>query len=159
MDAQDPIRIALSDPAFTHPAPERFGPALWATIHTIIRAYEPTPNGQLALRAFMAALGDLFPCARCAPHVQAAAKDIPTHSKAAALKWSIDFHNAVNARIGKPVLTYTQAVAAMVAAPASETQWSTLAKVLLPLLVAAVIVCIVMAILLGTSATHKQARL
>jgi hypothetical protein len=157
------IEAALANPAFVHQGPECFGPALWASIHTIIRAFQPTPAGQVALRAYMTALGELFPCARCAEHVRAAVKTMPTHSTAAALQWSVDFHNDVNARIGKPVLTYEQAVAAMSRCSGGysggngegdATQWTTLAKVLLPLLAVAVIGCIVLGALLSTKGSR-----
>jgi len=123
---------------------------MWATIHNIMRTY--TPDKQLALRAFMTSLADLFPCAKCAPHAQAAVKTMRVDSAASALQWSIDFHNSVNARIGKRVLSYSEALAAIkdnCTMGASPSQWSTLAKVLLPLFLAAVIACIVMGIMLG----------
>ena len=148
--AMDPIAAALADPAFTHPSPECFGPAMWATIHNIARTY--SPDKPLALRAFMTSLADLFPCAKCAPHFQAAVKSMPVDSTAAVLKWSIDFHNSVNARIGKPVRSYPETLAAIQNnCKAETTQWSTLAKVLLPLFLAAVIASIVMGIMLGTA--------
>lgn len=145
-----PIAAALDDPAFTHPFPECFGPPMWSTIHNIMRTY--TPDKQLALRAFMTSLADLFPCATCAPHAQAAVKNMRVDSTASALKWSIDFHNSVNARLGKHVLSYPEALAAIKAdckKTNTQPQWSTLAKVLVLLFIIAAIACIVMGVMLG----------
>jgi hypothetical protein len=59
-------------------------------------------------------LGDLLPCAVCAQHWTTIAQTVDTTSRAAALKWSVDAHNTVNARLGKPVLSYPEAMQAIV---------------------------------------------
>ena len=107
------VQDALADSKFRQMAAQSFGPAMWTSIHNIALAYDPTPEKKKDLVEFMDNLATLFPCQKCSPHIREAIKTMPTDSKLSVFKWSIDFHNAVNARIGKPVLSYKQAIDAI----------------------------------------------
>ncbi len=95
--------------------PACWGPLQWMALHQIARGYpreNPTPAQQAALVAYVTSLVDLLPCSFCAKHWREMAPSIAaaTGSRYDALKWTIDAHNAVNARLKKPVLTYAEAV-------------------------------------------------
>lgn len=93
--------------------PRCWGPLQWQTLHQLLRGFEPTPDKRQALEAYVGALVHLLPCDTCAQHWSSLSRTVDTSSRTAALKWSIDAHNAVNARLGKPVLTYAEAVEAI----------------------------------------------
>ena len=58
----------------------------------------------------MEALASLLPCAKCAGHFRKLVPTMDTRSKAAFIRWTIDVHNVVNARLRKPVLSYPDAL-------------------------------------------------
>jgi hypothetical protein len=93
-------------------APRCWGPLQWSALHQLLRGYpqQPSEKTQQDLRQYVTALAGLIPCSICATHWADIAPTVDTSSRFAALKWSIDVHNAVNKRLGKPVLTYAQAV-------------------------------------------------
>jgi hypothetical protein len=125
-ESDAPLTAALADPAFTHVSAEVMGPSLWASIHNIARAYEPTAEKQAAMRAFLSSLAVLLPCGVCGQHFGALAPTAPVDSKHSLFKWTVDTHNAVNARLHKPVLSYASAVQA-VRAIGSKAPTATLA--------------------------------
>jgi hypothetical protein len=84
-------------------------------LHQMARGYpreSPTDQQKTALVSYVTSLGDLLPCSFCAKHWRELAPSVAqaTGSRHDVLKWTIDVHNAVNARLHKPVLTYAQAV-------------------------------------------------
>jgi FAD-linked sulfhydryl oxidase len=89
------------------------GPSLWKAIHNITRGYTPTPEKKEALKTFLNALAVLIPCHTCAHHFKDIAPTVQVNSKEDAVKWGIDAHNLVNKRLGKPVMTYNEAIQAM----------------------------------------------
>lgn len=58
-------------------------------------------------------LSNNFPCAKCIVHFKNYLKtNNPTkylNVKDGLFKWSVEFHNSVNARLGKPVITLVEA--------------------------------------------------
>jgi hypothetical protein len=115
---RDDLERALQSTGLLASGPSCWGPLQWMAMHQLLRGYpreNPTPTQRAALVNYMVALGDLMPCPRCAQHWKALAPSVQdaTDSRYTALKWSVDVHNAVNARLHKPVLTYAQAVQAM----------------------------------------------
>jgi hypothetical protein len=106
--------------------PACWGPLQWSALHQMLRGY-PMENAsrekRLALEAYVRALTQLLPCSECGRHWAKLVDTIDTRNRITALRWSIDAHNAVNARLGKPVLSYAQAVAALMAqCPLATTQ-------------------------------------
>ena len=92
-----------------------WGPPQWNAIHQLLRSYpdEPTDDQKAALKQYLSALATLLPCKECSEHFAQLAGGVDASSRAAALKWSIDTHNSVNKRLGKPVLDYDAATTAI----------------------------------------------
>jgi len=146
------LDVALSYPAFSHVSPQCFGPPMWKSLHNIFRAYDPTPEKEAALKQFMSNLATLFPCPRCGMHIQEAIKTMPTDSKYSAFKWSIDFHNSVNERTGKPILSYTDAIREIVkCTPTVQTpsSWKLPCTIFIVLFILAMIAVSILSILLS----------
>jgi hypothetical protein len=116
MDIPPAIAAALADPDFVHPSPQCVGPPQWQALHNLGRTFDGSPEKAQAIVAYVTALGDLFPCPKCAPHWKALAPTVDTTSQAGFLKWTFDAHNQVNARLGVPTYSYQQAIDAMNAA-------------------------------------------
>jgi hypothetical protein len=92
--------------------PSCWGPPQWIALHQLLRGY-PLENApqekQDALKAYVTGLAGIIPCNACAQHWKVLAETVQTSDRRAALAWSIDAHNLVNARLGKRVLTYMEA--------------------------------------------------
>lgn len=146
------IQEAVAAPDFVHAPLNCIGPPLWRSIHNLCRTFVPTPEKQVAMRAFMGALGVLFPCPTCAAHIREAVKTMPVNSTAALVKWSIDFHNDVNARTGKRVWSYADALVDMAkmppALPGTCSTWNTAASAFCVCFVVATIAAVVAGVLL-----------
>jgi hypothetical protein len=157
MNDDQVIKDAIANPKFREMAAQSFGPAMWTSIHDIALAYDPTPEKKQALVAFMENLATLFPCQKCSPHIREAIKTMPTDSKLSVFKWSIDFHNSVNARTGKPILSYQQAIDAIAKNSASRKHqkpckaWNINCCILATFLILAVIAIIVMSVYIWNS--------
>ena len=98
----------------TATGPSCWGPVQWTALHQMLRGYplyEASPEKQEALRAYVTGLAGIIPCSICAQHWKTLATTVKTENRKAALKWSIDAHNLVNARLGKRVYTDEEAVA------------------------------------------------
>jgi hypothetical protein len=86
--------------------PEIWGPALWGAIHVSCLTGTATAD-------FMNAIADIIPCPSCGTHFRQLLMEFPFPDGGDALtlfKWSVDVHNSVNSRIGKPVLTIDRAL-------------------------------------------------
>ena len=101
--------------------PKYIGPGTWDVIHR--RAFKAqTREQQIAFISFMKDICYGFPCSVCRGHCTEHIKNHPMEeylgilinieSKQIALGmfvWSWKFHNAVNARIGKPIMSWETA--------------------------------------------------
>jgi len=99
----------------------QWGASLWAFIHTITVVDSTDPHTvermSLPCMANLRALTDSIPCHRCADTYRAHLALLPDPGsgplKAMALfEWGWKVHNAVNAKLGRPEMTYEDAVAA-----------------------------------------------
>ncbi len=93
--------------------PECWGPPQWIALHQYARSYprkNPTNEVQQAARNYVMAMVHLIPCNECSGHWAKIAPTVVTTDRCSFLKWTIDVHNQVNARKGKPVLSYEEAV-------------------------------------------------
>lgn len=90
--------------------PHCWGPPQWTALHQILRGYRPSAKTKAGLRRMLSGLGDLIPCHHCEEHFKAMVKANPPKdaSREDVYKWSVDIHNIVNKRLGKPVLSYAQ---------------------------------------------------
>jgi len=90
-----------------------WGPAFWHVLHTITFDYpeHPTPEEHERYSQFFHSLKYVLPCGACRKHfahgietkypIEPALKNRDTLSR-----WLVDFHNTVNKRLDKPVVTY-----------------------------------------------------
>lgn len=91
------------------------GPPLWETLHyAAFQCPEPFAERAPALVDLVRGYVVLLPCAECRSHFAALLDAHPPEAAArsgrqAFARWTVDAHNAVNARLGKPLLAYEQA--------------------------------------------------
>lgn len=98
------------------PRPEQWGAAQWHALHQLLAGYpeaDAPQATQLALRQYVQSLTQLLPCETCRQHWSKLVDTVKTKNRAEALQWSIDAHNAVNRRLGKPVLSTPEALEAI----------------------------------------------
>jgi len=88
---------------------EWVGRRSWFLIHSIAAKYpdSPTEDDQQAMRNFVAALGQLYPCKLCRKHLQQQLRDpglgpVRVHTRTNLTTWMCELHNIVNKDIGKP---------------------------------------------------------
>ncbi len=93
-------------------APEVWGPSMWFMFHTVAATYpaRPTPDDAANYAAFFASLRHVLPCEGCRRGYAVMLETEPTRltqrvfaSREALFKWTVDVHNRVNAKLGKPV--------------------------------------------------------
>ena len=98
--------------------PKYIGPGTWNVIHTL--AYNATTKElKEAFMTHMTIICNQFPCETCREHCKKYLKENPmseylnvvTEGKKLGLfTWTWQFHNAVNYRIGKPILSWDMAL-------------------------------------------------
>ena len=94
-----------------------WGPHAWEFFHAVTFAFpdEPTPEDQMSMVQFIYSLRHLLPCKRCREHFANLLREFPpdTHvmSRKDISRWMVDAHNKVNARLGKPTMSYEHAQA------------------------------------------------
>jgi hypothetical protein len=81
-----------------------WGPRLWAEIHSTAAKSSPAQ-----FRKYLGTLPSRIPCEDCRYHFRSYIFTNPLLDFEDPMIWSIDFHNAVNLRLGKKVLTYQEA--------------------------------------------------
>lgn len=159
----------------TTPTKDCWGPVLWRAIHELAAGYPdaPSPARQSATRLLFSALAGALPCDDCGAHFADLVPMIDVRSRDALLRSTVDVHNAVNRRLGKPELTYAQAVAEMnrtntrcqlgggvttPAAPTSATTAPNTASIVLFAVGAAALLAGVVMIAVGASQSRQRAR-
>ena len=83
--------------------PAAFGPYYWAVIHL---ACLSEADG---LQEFVNSLPGILPCPDCKEHLRENLTKLPFDSKDP-FRWSVELHNAVNKRLGKPMVSYEKAL-------------------------------------------------
>jgi hypothetical protein len=95
--------------------PELFGPYLWGTMHFIaLGAPAQFDEGlKTVYRSFYSQIPSIIPCASCGQHLTETMNALPIESSLtgseALFSWTVDLHNAVNARLGKDQVSVTDA--------------------------------------------------
>lgn len=86
----------------------------WSTMYAIAFTFPPNPTNddRAAYHLFFETIGKVLPCHVCRKHYQehVASKPIDTRSTRALTEWLLSIHNAANASLGKPPITYESAV-------------------------------------------------
>lgn len=85
-----------------------WGPGTWLFIHSVCLNYPETPTQKDKERVvqFFTLLGEVLPCKYCRDNYQehTAANPIRPDSRKELVCWSIDLHNMVNKKLGKPIM-------------------------------------------------------
>ena len=111
------FEVALAEPSFTRVIADAGGPPLWHTLHNLARAYKPSTQKDL-MATWLRTTAALMWCEHCAQHFGEMVKDADLNSAPGFLAWTVRVHNAVNARLGKPVVSDEAAIASIRAAAA-----------------------------------------
>jgi len=94
-----------------------WGPHVWKAMHYIALGYpdEPTKEQKKDYKKFYTLLSKIIPCKPCRDHYTENLKKNPISnndlkSKSNLVKWTINLHNIVNEQLGKPYLSYDDAM-------------------------------------------------
>jgi hypothetical protein len=79
-----------------------WGPSLWAFIHIV------TVNKEYRALEVVRSIGPVMPCQLCRYEYDKSISELDGSSDL--FRWSVDFHNTVNVKLGKPKFTYEQAL-------------------------------------------------
>jgi len=100
--------------------PEVWGPHLWKSIHYIALALPLNPSDDIMSKyhSFYTQLHYVIPCYTCAIEYKKLLHEYPLtidklRNSSELFAWTVEIHNRVNDRIGKPRLTLEQARAAL----------------------------------------------
>ena len=94
--------------------PEKWGPYFWGVIHLGCLTGSITPE-------FIAMYPSVIPCGMCGQHFAELLKEMPfpdSRDPLVLFKWSVDAHNLVNERTGKPILSVEEALKIWTTEPA-----------------------------------------
>jgi FAD-linked sulfhydryl oxidase len=90
-----------------------WGPPTWEMIHTFAAGYPniPTSNDKINVQYFYKYFSQILPCKNCKIHFQKLLDKYPLNDKIlknsqSLLKWTVDIHNKVNMRLGKPIYPF-----------------------------------------------------
>jgi hypothetical protein len=82
----------------------------WLKMHFDARLADIDSSLRHSFIKFLKAGAIVFPCLECRPHFVKYIQEHPIESEESMLKWTVDFHNAVNKRLGKPIVSMMDAV-------------------------------------------------
>ena len=101
----------------SEPGAEKWGPTTWKFIHIVATAYpnNPTEEQKQYYKNFFHSIPYIIPCHKCSANFKKNLVELPLteeifQSRDYLLDWTIDMHNLVNKELGKPVLTYMEAM-------------------------------------------------
>lgn len=107
-----PPRRAAAAAADDGYSPAVWGPHMWFMFHLIAATYPeaPTATDKAKYAAFYKSLQDVLPCPGCRQGYRTIITTEPSKlgartfgSRDSLFKWTVDVHNRVNAKLGKPV--------------------------------------------------------
>jgi hypothetical protein len=100
------------------------GPKLWAELHARPAVYE---GDHAAERAWLEKFARRIGCGDCQRHWRELMRKMPVDlsSPASYRRWTIDVHNAVNVRLGKPTVEPAEPAYSTSAAPPGSTHHAT----------------------------------
>lgn len=96
-------------------SPAIWGPPLWYQMHMKTFEYpkNPTEEDKHKIREYFRSIINILPCETCKEHYIEYLQKRPIRyhydTKDNLINWLIDFHNEVNSRTGKKVLSYKEA--------------------------------------------------
>lgn len=105
--------------------PESWGRGVWFTLHRWTANMKNTPENADAFREMLDVVLRGLPCGNCARHaVSYLERNPPVFNDQDpywAFRWTVAFHNAVNARIQKPLMSFGEAYLNYVEPKENET--------------------------------------
>lgn len=90
--------------------PAKWGPHFWMTLHIACLGCQDYK----ALSEFVEGYMYIIPCLSCRMHFEQVLVENPIPETGDFFKWSVDVHNIVNKRLGKPEFSYEEALANIV---------------------------------------------
>lgn len=114
----DKLNIVWEEKTYTNSSdPEVFGPALWFSLHNASVKYpeKASPIAREKMRGVIIGLPMLVPCDNCFNHctsfVESKWEELDTicSTRENLFNFFVDFHNKVNQRHGKPLMSYEDA--------------------------------------------------
>ena len=99
-----------------HVPPSKWGPHFWMTLHVACLGCQDYK----ALTEFVEGYMYIIPCLSCRQHFEQVLVENPIPEAGDFFKWSVDVHNIVNKRLGKPEVSYEDALANIVGGSASS---------------------------------------
>ena len=90
--------------------PSKWGPHFWMTLHIACLGCQDAK----VLEDFVEGYKEIIPCLSCREHFEQVLVDNPVPEADDLFKWSVDVHNIVNKRLGKPEVSYEAALANVV---------------------------------------------
>lgn len=91
--------------------PSKWGPHFWSTLHIACLACQDYK----ALAEFVEGYVYIIPCLSCRQHFEQVLVENPVPETGDFFQWSVDVHNIVNKRLGKPEISYDDALANIIA--------------------------------------------
>ena len=112
-----PLQIKMKDYRGVTTDPKIWGPALWFSLHNgaAHAPLEIPENLRVVYWSFLQSLPFWLPCITCTKHAlefiekHADIKNSITRSRENLFSFTVDFHNYVNAKTGKPQMSYEDA--------------------------------------------------
>lgn len=108
--------------------PPLWGPCMWRTIHYVAMGYPQAPSvyEREMYRSFYVSLGQVMPCMTCAQGYQelvgVAGGGLDAALDSGRLfEWTVELHNAVNAKLDKPELSTSDVVRDLLKPPGATT--------------------------------------
>lgn len=116
----EPIQLNISfkeEGIYPISSPQIFGPPLWFSLHNGAAHYpiNPSPIARMQMKNIILGLPVLIPCKNCQNHATSHIEkyydqlDDICSSRDKLFKFFVDFHNHVNKRYNKPVMSYEDA--------------------------------------------------
>ena len=90
--------------------PSKWGPHFWMTLHIACLGCQDAK----VLSDFVEGYKEIIPCLSCREHFEQVLVDNPVPEADDLFRWSVDVHNIVNRRLGKPEVSYEAALANIV---------------------------------------------
>lgn len=96
--------------------PNIWGPSYWNTLHFIASTYEnnPSPSKKNLMKTFIKSIPVLLPCKECQDHafeyISQVSIDSIVKNRQELFTFFFTFHNAVNKRLNKPLMSIEKAL-------------------------------------------------
>jgi hypothetical protein len=90
--------------------PTKWGPHFWMTLHIACLGCQDYK----IIAGFVEGFKTVIPCLSCRLHFDSVLSENPVPEDGDFFRWSVDVHNIVNKRLGKPEFSYEDALANIV---------------------------------------------